>query len=389
MSKKKIIYIAMGVIAVVLGYLNYFGSDKEVGDIRKIIETVNAVYESDDYHVEAEKEIDYIDEKEKAFNFKRVFMVNPPVELYDSAVKLDKYLDDYTGGKSAGIERLLNTTLARVKGGLTSEYANIGADTIYEIVKGDILSEAEKKAYIGLAFRLTSTDLNFISDFLTKSHIYTKNPEKVDKFTNMKEYFKAVNFATFEDYVNKTMGTEQGVLGLFAATDERDKTTSFIVEIYNDYLAFSNHTKNQTSKDFKAVIPQIADGNLNSTEVDIQIAKDKKIEQNENTFTVYTVIDVKPENNKEFTEIIKNRAETTFNENGVLLIYVGTDRRNPNKWCLFEVYSDIDSYLNHRASSYFKEFITQTKDMITEQKRYELQPLKLINKGGLDYKKLY
>jgi len=67
MSKKKIIYIAMGVIAVVLGYLNYFGSDKEVGDIRKIIETVNAVYESDDYHVEAEKEIDYIDEKESKF----------------------------------------------------------------------------------------------------------------------------------------------------------------------------------------------------------------------------------------------------------------------------------------------------------------------------------
>ena len=147
--------------------------------------------------------LSYIDEKEKSFNFKRVFMVNPPVELYNSAVKLDKYLDDYTGGKSAGIERLLNTTLARVKGGLTSEYANIGADTIYEIVKGDILSEAEKKAYIGLAFRLTSTDLNFISDFITKSHIYTKNPEKVDKFTNMKEYFKAVNFATFEDYVNK------------------------------------------------------------------------------------------------------------------------------------------------------------------------------------------
>ena len=147
--------------------------------------------------------LSYIDEKEKSFNFKRVFMVNPPVELYDSAVKLDKYLDDYTGGKSAGIERLLNTTLARVKGGLTSEYANIGADTIYEIVKGDILSEAEKKAYIGLAFRLTSTDLNFISDFITKSHIYTKNPEKVDKFTNMKEYFKAVNFATFEDYVNR------------------------------------------------------------------------------------------------------------------------------------------------------------------------------------------
>ena len=147
--------------------------------------------------------LSYIDEKEKAFNFKRVFMVNPPVELYDSAVKLDKYLDDYTGGKTKGIENLLNTTLYRLKGGLTNEYANIGADTIYNIVKGDILSDAEKKAYIGLAFRLTSNDLNFISDFITKSHVYTKNPDKVNKYTNMKEYFKAVNFATFEDYVNK------------------------------------------------------------------------------------------------------------------------------------------------------------------------------------------
>ncbi|WP_339059074.1 serine/threonine protein kinase [Fusobacterium animalis] len=147
--------------------------------------------------------LSYIDEKEKVFNFKRVFMVNPPVDLYNSAVKLDKYLDDYTGGKTEGIEKLLNTTLAKVKGGLTSEYANIGADTIYNIVKGDILSDAEKKAYIGLAFRLASTDLNFISDFMTRSHVYTKNPEKVDKYTNMKEYFKAVNFTTFEDYVNK------------------------------------------------------------------------------------------------------------------------------------------------------------------------------------------
>ena len=147
--------------------------------------------------------LSYIDEKEKAFNFKRVFMVNPPVELYDSAVKLDKYLDDYTGGKTEGIENLLNTTLYRLKGGLTNEYANIGADTIYNIVKGDILSDAEKKAYIGLAFRLTSNDLNFISDFMNKTHVYTKNPDKVNKYTNMKEYFKAVNFATFEDYVNK------------------------------------------------------------------------------------------------------------------------------------------------------------------------------------------
>ena len=45
--------------------------------------------------------------------------------------------------------------------------------------------------------------------------------------------------------------------------------------------------------------------------------------KNENTFSVYTVIEVKPENNTEFAEFIKNRAEASFNENGTLLVYVG------------------------------------------------------------------
>ena len=67
MTKKKIIYIVLGVVALVLVYFNYYGSDKEVGDIKKIVETINAVYESDDYHVEAKKEIDYLDEKESKF----------------------------------------------------------------------------------------------------------------------------------------------------------------------------------------------------------------------------------------------------------------------------------------------------------------------------------
>ena len=67
MTKKKIIYIVLGVVTLVLVYFNYYGSDKEVGDIKKIVETINAVYESDDYHVEAEKEIDYLDEKESKF----------------------------------------------------------------------------------------------------------------------------------------------------------------------------------------------------------------------------------------------------------------------------------------------------------------------------------
>ena len=181
--------------------------------------------------------LSYIDEKEKSFNFKRVFMVNPPVELYDSAVKLDKYLDDYTGGKTENIEKLLNTTLARLKGGLTNEYANIGADTIYNIVKGDFLSDEEKKAYIGLAFRLTSNDLNFLSDLLTKSGVYTKPTAKLTKFTNMKPYFKAVNFANFEDYVDKVGLPYYQKQNKASSIDDLKRASS--LRVIEDYLRTS------------------------------------------------------------------------------------------------------------------------------------------------------
>ncbi|WP_427171571.1 antibiotic biosynthesis monooxygenase [Fusobacterium nucleatum] len=230
--------------------------------------------------------------------------------------------------------------------------------------------------------------LIIVFGILTSVSLYSLPTLNVYDFEIKKD--KEASYKTItENYINKTLLTEEGVLGLFATTDERDKMTSYIFEVYSDYLSFAAHTKNEISQEFKVGISQIAEGNLNNTEIEVQMAKDKKIEQNDDIFIVYTVIDVKAENNKEFTEIIKKKAETTFSENGNLLIYVGTDRRNPNKWCLFEVYSDIDSYLNHRASDYFKNYITQTKDIIVEQKRYELQPLKLINKGGLNYKRLY
>lgn len=67
MTRKKIIYIVSAVVIIILGYFNYFAKEKELKEIKKVIETKNAIYESDDYYVEAEKEYNYIDEKESKF----------------------------------------------------------------------------------------------------------------------------------------------------------------------------------------------------------------------------------------------------------------------------------------------------------------------------------
>lgn len=67
MTKKKFLYIIGGIVLLVLGYFNYFAEEGKIQDVKKVVETTDAVYQSEDYYVEAEKEIDYIDEKESKF----------------------------------------------------------------------------------------------------------------------------------------------------------------------------------------------------------------------------------------------------------------------------------------------------------------------------------
>jgi len=103
MTKKKIAYIGAGIVALVLGYFNYFGSDKETGDIRKLVETINAVYESDDLRIEAEKQVDYIDEKESKFEKAKAFIKGMFLSGDNAFLDKDKNLtlDSNILGKSA------------------------------------------------------------------------------------------------------------------------------------------------------------------------------------------------------------------------------------------------------------------------------------------------
>lgn len=65
--KKKNIYVAVFIVVVILGYINYFGDEGELGQQEQVVETSNVTYTNDDYVVEAQKQKDYIQEKETGF----------------------------------------------------------------------------------------------------------------------------------------------------------------------------------------------------------------------------------------------------------------------------------------------------------------------------------
>ena len=64
MNKKKIVYGIIFIVVIVLGYLNYFGDEGELGKAEQVIETSNVTYKNEDYVVEAQLQKDYIKENE-------------------------------------------------------------------------------------------------------------------------------------------------------------------------------------------------------------------------------------------------------------------------------------------------------------------------------------
>lgn len=87
MNKKKI-YIIIFAVIIILGYLNYFKDESDLSDVKKAIETTNVTYDSEDYHVEADKQVDYVDDNET--NFEKAKALVKDMVLSGDNVFIDK-----------------------------------------------------------------------------------------------------------------------------------------------------------------------------------------------------------------------------------------------------------------------------------------------------------
>ena len=176
-----------------------------------------------------------LDETEQFFKFKRVFMVNPAVNLYSSAKQLDKYLNQATGNEVRNLEKMLEALLMKLKEETKNEYTGLTSEGLYKYFQGNHFSDGQKAALVGLAFRINAIDLNYVSDLLAKTGVYTKIDEKIHKFSSMLSYFVKIKFADFGTYVDKVaLPHYQKKLG-FEYTKERLAKESSLYSI-EEYL---------------------------------------------------------------------------------------------------------------------------------------------------------
>ena len=85
---------------------------------------------------------------------------------------------------------------------------------------------------------------------------------------------------------------------------------------------------------------------------------------------------IRPESVQKFTELGKHNIRQSVNtEQGVLGMYVMTDKADPNIFYVVEAYADETAYQAHRASPHFQTWLNSTKKMIVSRKMIETNPV--------------
>jgi len=143
-----------------------------------------------------------LDEQEKVFNFRKVLLINPPVSLYNSVLILDEMLEhNIPGGLdnfSAFYERVVSAFADVYANGENVEFNN---DFLYRAYQyRNPQSDDPLEALIGISFRISSENMVFTTDVLTKAGYVVPKNLVLRRHDNVTDYSKVLGRLSFLDY---------------------------------------------------------------------------------------------------------------------------------------------------------------------------------------------
>ncbi|MCQ4348743.1 alpha/beta fold hydrolase [Pseudomonas stutzeri] len=183
--------------------------------------------------------VSHLDETRKAFDFRRVLLINPPVNLYTSVSNLDRLVQTEVRGidNSRTFYDLILGKLARYFEERGS--AEIDAAMLYDFQQSrQRLSDEEMAMLIGAAFRFAAADIAFTSDLINRRGSIVPPTYPMDQGTSLTPFFKRALLCDFECYIREQL------LPYWRAQGDGNSLLQMIdqVSLYSlqDYLAGSD-----------------------------------------------------------------------------------------------------------------------------------------------------
>lgn len=150
--------------------------------------------------------VSHLDEQEQVFNFKRVLLLNPPVNLYTSVSNLNSLAQTQvvSAADTRTFYQLMLDKLSRYfhsKGRFDFNEA-----MLFEFQNSaQKLSDNELAMLIGSAFRFMAADINFTSDLINRRGIITPPQQKINDGTSLTPFFKRALLCDFECYIQQQL----------------------------------------------------------------------------------------------------------------------------------------------------------------------------------------
>lgn len=148
--------------------------------------------------------ISKIDETEQKFNFKKVLLINPPLNLFNSVTLLDQLLDENIPGGVDQFNAFFNKVFDQFADYYKENKISLtDPDCFYEMYKSASVKETDLAALIGIAFRISSGNMIFTSDVMKKRGYIVPDGKKLTPFTSLTDYGIVTFHTTFTDYFNE------------------------------------------------------------------------------------------------------------------------------------------------------------------------------------------
>lgn len=145
--------------------------------------------------------ISYLDETEQAFGFKKVLLLNPPVNLYTAGRLLDGLVEIGAGKTTANqfFHLLFDKFSSYFK---EQGMISLGEEAfLFKFQESEqFLTPFELKLLIGAAFRFTAADIVFTSDLLNKTGYVIEKNVNVTLGSPLTPYLKRALWWRFTDY---------------------------------------------------------------------------------------------------------------------------------------------------------------------------------------------
>jgi quinol monooxygenase YgiN len=93
-------------------------------------------------------------------------------------------------------------------------------------------------------------------------------------------------------------------------------------------------------------------------------------------------IEIDPAQLEDYKAAVTEQIETaTRVEPGVLVLYAVSEKDNPARVRVFEIYRDADAYRSHLETAHFKKYKTTTEKMVRSLKLIQTTPILLGTKA--------